>query len=123
MDAKDLEAFERRWQELAAEVMSGMAEWRVQHPRATFRQIEEALDERLMRMRARMLQDLALASSATDWASAPSSEHPVCPQCGRPLQRKGQQTRQIQTQGGQEVTLERRYGICPACGAGFFPPR
>ena len=42
MDAKD---FERRWNALAEEVMTGMAEWRVQHPRATFRQIETALDE------------------------------------------------------------------------------
>ena len=50
MDAKD---FDRRWNELAENVMTGMAEWRVQHPRAPLRAIEAALDERLARMRAR----------------------------------------------------------------------
>lgn len=49
----DPKAFDRRWNELAEAVMTGMKEWRLQHPRATFRQIEAALDERLARMRAR----------------------------------------------------------------------
>jgi hypothetical protein len=31
-------------------------------------------------------------------------------------------TRHLQTQGGQDLTLERRYGACPAYGAGLFPP-
>lgn len=118
----DAQQFNRRWNELAEEVMTGMAEWRVQHPRATFRQIEEALDERLARMRARMLQDLALASTAADWEGTPASEQPVCPECGQPLTQASKQRRQIQTQGGQEIVLERRYGTCPACGAGLFPP-
>ena len=43
-----------------------MKEWRLQHPKATLRQIEGALDERLGKMRARMLQDAALASAAAD---------------------------------------------------------
>jgi hypothetical protein len=118
----DAQAFDRHWNELAEEVMTGMAEWRVQHPRATLRQIEAALDERLARMRARMLQDLALASPAADWEQAPPAEHPVCPQCGQPLQRESKHTRHLQTQGGQDLALERRYGTCPACGAGLFPP-
>jgi hypothetical protein len=28
----------------------------------------------------------------------------------------------LQTHGGQELHLCRRYGTCPACGAGLFPP-
>lgn len=118
----DPKAFDRRWNELAEAVMTGMKEWRLQHPHATFRQIEAALDERLARMRARMLQDLALASTAADWEQAPEHEHPVCPQCGQRLQRESQHTRHLQTQGGQDLALERRYGTCPACGAGLFPP-
>jgi len=39
-----------------------MKEWRVQHPRATLSEMEVALDESLNRMRARMLEDMALAS-------------------------------------------------------------
>ena len=41
-----------------------MKEWRLQHPTATLSEIEDALDERLSGMRARMLEDLALASAA-----------------------------------------------------------
>jgi hypothetical protein len=40
-----------------------------------------------------------------------------------PLRPRSADTRLLQTQGDQPVTLERRYGVCPACGAGFFPPR
>jgi ribosomal protein S27AE len=119
MDTKD---FDRRWNELAEEVMTGMTEWRMQHPRASLRQIETALDERLARIQARMLQDLALASSAADWEQAPENERPVCPECGQPLRRESQHTRHVQTQGGQDLALERHYGTCPACGAGLFPP-
>jgi hypothetical protein len=43
-------------------------------PRATLREIETALDERLARVRARMLQDTALASAATDVSQLPEQE-------------------------------------------------
>ena len=43
--------FDAQWDELAEEVLSGMKAWRLQHPKATLRQIEAALDERLGKMR------------------------------------------------------------------------
>jgi len=57
------EDFDRRWLQEAAEVLTGMKEWRLRHPRATLREIEEALDERRGKMRARMLEDVAQASA------------------------------------------------------------
>jgi hypothetical protein len=42
------------WQRLAAEALTSMADWRVQHPRATLREIETAVEERLSALRARM---------------------------------------------------------------------
>ena len=39
--------FDAKWDELAEEVLSGMKEWRLQHPKATLREIEQALHERL----------------------------------------------------------------------------
>jgi uncharacterized protein YPO0396 len=36
---------EARWRQLSEEVITGMAEWREQHPRATLSEIEAALDE------------------------------------------------------------------------------
>jgi len=114
--------FDARWHELAEEVISGMKEWRLQHPKATFREIERALDERLGKMRARMLQDAALASAVADIQAAQAEERPVCPKCGRVLEARGTQERQVTTHHNQGVVLERSYGVCPTCGEGFFPP-
>ncbi len=66
------------WQTLSADIFSGMRDWRTQHPRATFREIELELDTRLARLRAQMLTDSALASAATDWAAAPPADQPLC---------------------------------------------
>jgi len=111
------------WEGLSNEVLTGMKEWRLQHPKATFREIEAALDERLARLRARMLQDMAMASAAAEWAGTKAEERPVCPKCGARLVSRGRGKRSLQTHGGKEIELERAYGVCPACGAGFFPPR
>jgi len=100
--------FESAWRQLSEEVITGMKEWRLQHPRATFREIEAALDERLDRLRARMLQDAALASVGADWSQSQDQERPLCSECGQPLVSGGKQKRQLQTQGRQEVVLERK---------------
>lgn len=111
------------WQQLTQVVTAEMRAWRLAHPKATLREIELELDARLHRMRARMLEDLALTSSAADWATTPAEEVPRCPACDQPLQDTGAKPRTLQTHGGQALTLERPYGVCPACGAGLFPPR
>ena len=67
---------EARWRELAEEAIVGMKEWRLGQPKATFKEIETALDERLAGVRARMLQDAALASDATDVGAAAAEERP-----------------------------------------------
>jgi NADH pyrophosphatase NudC (nudix superfamily) len=113
--------FDSQWIELSLEVMSGMKEWRVQHPRATLVEMEAVLNERLGTLRRRMIEDMAQASAATDWGEAVAGEKPLCPECGQPLQRRGKEERELQTQGGQTINLKRRYGTCPQCDAGFFP--
>jgi len=114
--------FDAQWEALAEEVLTGMKEWRLQHPKATFKEIEQALDERLGRMRARMLQDVALASAAARIKVAQGEERPVCPRCGTVLKPRGMQLRQLVTHHNQVIRLERSYGVCPTCGEGFFPP-
>ena len=115
--------FDAQWDELAEEVLSGMKEWRLQHPKATLRQIETALDERLGKMRARMLQDAALASAAADIKVAQAAEQPRCDACGARLVERAVAERQLITQHTEVLKLERSYGVCPSCGAGLFPPR
>jgi hypothetical protein len=115
------EALEARWQELAEEVFVGIREWRLQHPQATFTEIEQAVDERLAGVRARMLQDVALVSAAADLPA--SAERPHCPDCGTMLEAHGQETRTVTTTYDKPVHLRRSAARCPACGRRLFPPR
>lgn len=80
---------EARWRALSEEVITGMAAWRVQHPRATLSEVEAALDERLARVRARMLHDGALASAATDLSAQAADERGRGPACGHALEARG----------------------------------
>jgi YgiT-type zinc finger domain-containing protein len=112
---------EQQWRTLSEEVMSGLQEWRAAHPRATFAEIEAVVDERLNRMRARLLENLALAQAAAELAEG-AEERPACPDCGQPMHRRGHQTRTVTVQGDQAVRLRRAYAVCPACGTGVFTP-
>lgn len=111
-----------RWSRDAASVWTGMADWRAAHPRATFSEIEAALDERLSRARARLLEDLALASAAADLGEAAAGERPACPGCGGRLEARGQHARELRTSHERTIRLERSYAVCSTCGAGVFPP-
>jgi YgiT-type zinc finger domain-containing protein len=111
-----------RWRALAEEVIVGMKEWRLRHPKATLREIETALDEGLAKVRARFLEDAALASAAADVSQAQAEERPRCRRCGQSLEARGQETREVTTMGNQTVRLTRSYAVCPSCGEGLFPP-
>lgn len=113
---------EARWRESSEEVLTGMKEWRLQHPKATFREIETALDERLGKVRARLLEDAALLSAAAEVSTAATEERPRCPGCGEPLEARGQATRELTTTFNQTIRLNRSYAVCPSCGEGLFPP-
>jgi len=116
------EEMDQEWRALSEEILSGMKEWRVAHPKATFREIEIAAGELASRLQARLVQNSALASEVGNWAKQPREERPKCPNCAVPLQPRGTHKRQLQGQGGKDVTLTRGYGTCPTCGMGFFPP-
>lgn len=116
-----LARFEGRWREEAEAIATGLTEWRAQHPRATLAEIEVALDARLDGMRARLLEDLALASRAADLGGA-AEERPACPGCRGRLEARGAHEREVVTQGDRVVRLRRQYATCSACGAGLFPP-
>ena len=116
------EEVERRWRVLSEEILTDLKVWREAHPKATFREIEQAVHERTTRLEAQLLEDTAQASASREW-SGKGEERPQCPVCGTALQARGKQSRQLQGAGGQAVTLKRSYGTCPTCGVGLFPPR
>jgi YgiT-type zinc finger domain-containing protein len=109
-----------RWRVVVEEVLTGMADWRAAHPTATFAELEVEVEARLGELRARMLEEAALARGAD---AAETEERPPCPACGGPLVARGQQTRQVRVRGDRQVALRRPYLSCTACGRGFFPPR
>jgi hypothetical protein len=106
-----------RWLELSSAAMDELIEWRTAHPRATFAQIEQELDERLASARARMLGELAEATPLAKASAAP------CPECGARVESSGRRRRSMRTRNERAVALEREYARCTACGAGLFPPR
>jgi uncharacterized protein with PIN domain len=105
-----------------AEAVAGLRDWRAQHPRATFAEIEAAVDERFNAARARVLGELARLSAAADLAGRAVGERARCPDCGAELKPQGRRRRRVLTQGAKEVLLEREYALCPGCGRGVFPP-
>ena len=115
MWSKDMED---SFRELTDEVLTGMKEWRQTHPRATFKEIEEALDERLAKVRARMLQEAAMASKASDL----KGERVACRECGAVMENQGRERRTLTTHHDQPVELLRSYFLCPSCGTRLSPP-
>ncbi len=108
-----------RWESGAQETFLGLREWQALHPRASLQEIETELDRQLERLRAQLLQDLALASAARTLSGG---ERPVCPECGGALHDAGEHSRTLWTVGQQAVRLDRHDGTCPACGSRVFPP-
>jgi RNase P subunit RPR2 len=113
---------EEEWREKGKQgedIFAAVAQWRAAHPQATLAEIEQAVDEQLNRLRARMIEQAAQASAA---AESQTSQGLRCEQCGQPLQARGRAKRRWQTHGGQQVEVERTYVTCLKSGGGFFPP-
>jgi hypothetical protein len=110
------------WQPLIEDVVTGMEDWRAAHPEATFAEIEAEVETRLGQLRARMLEDAALASAARTGAVAGMAERQVCPSCGGALVARGEPPRLVRIRGDRRVALRRTYLTCTRCGRGLFPP-
>jgi YgiT-type zinc finger domain-containing protein len=116
----DTQRLAQSWRAMTAEIVTGIAEWRQRHPRATLGEIEAAVDERWAAARARIVQEAALASAAADLGRTP--ERPACPRCGARMEARGRGERTLTTHGDRAIRLRRSRAVCPACGAGLFPP-
>lgn len=110
------EEVKEKWQELSARVLEEVVRWREEHPKATMREIETEIDDRLFELRAKVLADTAEGRGEARRAEK-------CPECGGRLVKKGKKTRKLLLRAGQAVELEREYMVCLECGRGIFPPR
>jgi NMD protein affecting ribosome stability and mRNA decay len=112
-----------QWLDLSQQAFTATQQWRTDHPAATMREIELAIDELLAKLRAQMVEDVALSSPLTALHTIPDDQRPLCLPCQQPLTAQGRAKRILTTKHEQSVTLQRSYATCPACGRGFFPPR
>jgi RNase P subunit RPR2 len=113
----------KKWDDLYEEASRKVLRWRQEHKKATLTEIEDSVDNELAKMRARMVQDLALTSETADLPTMAEEKRPKCPQCGRPLVANGRQKRALVTDHEQVVELKRSKGYCRHCQLSFFPPR
>lgn len=115
------EPFAAQWEQMAADVLSGMSGWRQANPTATLTEIERETDRRMATMRARLMAEVAQASAMTEGGDAQA--RPGCPVCGGTTVRNGKRKRRLTTQHEQGLELERQQLQCQACGHSFFPSR
>ena len=115
MGRTDWGAEEARWAKQIEAVVGGMRAWREAQPRATFREIAEALDAELDPLRAHLLADAATASPAARFTEGPEPR-PTCQHCGGVVIGRGRRRRRLTTRGDATVELERAYGTCTSCG-------
>jgi len=103
------------------EALKRLTEWQRVTPRATFAEIEDAVEEQVARLRAQLIADLVTARA--DRGTPGGEERAACPECGRAMDRRGTKRREVTVRGNQTVRFRRRYAVCPACQVGVFPPR
>jgi len=88
--------------------------WQDTHPDASFAEIESAVEQHLSGVRAQLVGALVDRGM--------TEEHPTCRGCGTTMVPRSQSSRAVVIQGNASVELHRTYVVCPACGAGLFPP-
>ncbi len=66
-----------RWRDLSGEVGAELAAWRAEHPRASWREIEEALEAQWVKVRARLLSEAVATSPAREVKAAQAAGEAV----------------------------------------------
>jgi len=101
-------------------ILDGLRGWRREHPNATLYEMECETMRRMAELQAHILEEL---SKDLPLEEENQEQAMQCSECGAKMQRRGEAERRLQGVGGQNLHLKREYWVCPACGAGLFPPR
>src|SRR2546427_12583422 len=83
----------------------GITQWRKEHPKATWAEIEAAIDEQINQVRAQVIQDVVQVRESEEGSEIPEEERPRCARCGKPRWGRGKQTGWVQSNGGEAVKL------------------
>ena len=114
---------EDKWHDSFREASEEVSQWRKQHPKATFSEIENSVDEELAKIRDDMIQDLIKESELQNFKTLSQEKRPKCPVCGKMLASNGQQRRDLITSHEQVIEIKRSKGYCKTCRVSYFPPR
>ncbi len=112
------------WPVTAADVFTGLADWRAAHPQATLREIEGALDERLGRCGHACWKIWRWRVGRPTWRRCRTRSVRRARRAGgawRRVEARGAKVRRLTTTYERQITLTRSYAVCPACGTGLFP--
>jgi uncharacterized protein with PIN domain len=109
------------WDELYAKASAAMMTWRQQEKAVTLLAIEECVDQELAELRAKMVEELALAGALANLKEMKRAARPKCPECDCTLHANGQQRRKVRTNYDREIELKRSQAKCPECNGSFFP--
>jgi hypothetical protein len=100
----------------------GMTHWRKEHPKATWAEIEAAVDERMNQLRAQLLQEVVQMGETEEWSQKPEAERPKCATCGKPLWARGEQTRLPANKWRGSGQADAHLWQLPDLRSRFFPP-
>jgi tRNA(Ile2) C34 agmatinyltransferase TiaS len=77
--------------------------------------------EQAVRVAGQALTQALTAELVAESAAQVEVEWPTCQACGRRMKAKGKRPKRLVTETG-EVSVEREYYHCAACGTGVFSP-
>lgn len=100
----------------------GMTQWRKEHPKATWQEIEAAIDERINQLRAQMIEDVVQMDASSDWSQKPQEQRPRCASCDQPLSARGVQTRLPPNEWRGSSQADANVWNLPKVGSGLFSP-
>ena len=100
----------------------GMTQWRKEHPKATWAEIEALVDEHMNQLRAQVLQELVQMEESEDWRQLPAEERPRCATCGEALWARGEQTRLPPNERGASRQVDAHLWHLPGLRGRLFSP-
>jgi hypothetical protein len=74
----------QQWEEMGAEILSGMKEWASQHPKATFAEIERETMRRMAQLQARIMEKIT--QKMADEQEKETEAGLSCAECGGEMQ-------------------------------------
>ena len=113
------QTYAENWQETMTDVQEWLKAWRAEHPQATMREIEVAVEREMARLGSVLMSGLAQVNEHGGRSEEGSGR--VCPQCGGATIRRGRRKRELTGAYNETVKLTRSYVTCKQCGHGFFP--